>query len=129
MCIVGLLTLLSLLFYVPYQTINIQIDNITQENRQEADDDKNLPLSGRINPDDYSNKRVYKALRTWKLWRLFLIYSLTNFVISMISTTYRAISIAKGRSTRITQAIGTGSFIIGCIFNPLWGLFYDKVRY
>lgn len=112
MCVVGLLTLLSLLFYVPYQTTNIEIENITQENRQEANaisekeesdqdiietnDDKNLPLSGRINPDDYSIKSVYKALRTWKLWRLFLIYSLTNFVISMISTTYRAISIAKG---------------------------------
>ena len=74
-------------------------------------------------------KKMKKVLKSFRLWRLFLINALKIPASTLILSTWRPIALKKEIDTKFCQSLGTYIFISTSISTPLFGFLADKIQF
>lgn len=98
-------------------------DNINDDNGE------SLPVSGKVNPNEFTLVHIKAAIVTWRVWRLFICSFCSSFLTSLILTTSRPIGMFMKVPTLYLQMLGTGGFVVSCVVAPIWGLLIDKINF
>lgn len=113
-------------------------EKIKSENEKENKDENENENKDENNENDAKKaeekkkhrlQEIKKVLKTFRLWRLFLIAAFKMPATNLLMSTWRPIALTKNIKTELLQKIGTFSFISISVAMPLFGFLADKVQY
>ena len=98
-------------------------------NKNESYDSNGLGSSIVNTSSNYSTNQVKIALKSFRVWRLFLMGIFGCPLNNFIGITWRPISIYKNMPTNKIQVINSYTSIVQMFANPLFGFLADKIPY
>ena len=78
---------------------------------------------------NYSTAHTKKALKSFRVWRLFILNLCAYLAANSITVMWRPVGINQGISTPTLQLIGTLYFIMTSLGTPLFGFLADKLSF
>lgn len=91
------------------------------------------PVSGNLSMSvsavNYSTAHTKKALKSFRVWKLFILNLCYYLALNLILTMWRPVGINKKISTPTLQNIGTINFIMTSIGTPFFGFLADKLPF
>ena len=104
-----------------------------EEKNKEIENKKNIGLSGMesslINASNYSMNQVKSAVKSFRVWRLFLMNIFSAPLNNFFTITWRPISIYKNMPTYKIQNVNSYTSIVQMIATPLFGLLSDRIPF
>ena len=91
------------------------------------------PISGNISMSvtavNYSTAHTKKALRSFRVWKLFTLVLCSYLALNLVLICWRPIGVNVGIPTEKLQLIGTINFIMTSIGTPFFGFLSDKIPF
>ena len=86
-------------------------------------------ISMSITAVNYSTAHTKKALKSVRVWKLFILNLCYYLALNLVLVMWRPVGINQGVSTNTLQLIGTLNFVMTSIGTPFFGFLSDKIPF